>query len=451
MPIRRLTTRTAPLVLSLLAACSAGGGRQPPAAAPVPTATSELPSKPVSFAILEDYDLGDDLQDVARDFGLFRELGVRTWRGSISWLEAEPARGRYELAWLDRFAALAADSGITLRPYIAYTPEWAARGGRDADAWNDPPRDPGDFARFARTVARSLRRHPNVRSFEIFNEENTAQWWDGTRASYDSTWAAAAAAIRAVSPRAAVFPGGMVWPDAEWIAAACDAARADVVAFHAYPETWTPDSVTVETYLHDFGWDAFRAAWREHCHGAPVWVDETGFATVPGKTERDQALWWARAIPTFLSVPEIQEIGIYEIKDLRAGAPAIGGAPNYHLGLADADRRKKLAFATVRLLVRLLDTGTLAVTDSALAVTVTAGAARDLHVHGFLRPDGTQVLFAWDRAGDPTLRIRLPRSGRRAIGYELDGTPHPLDGLDGRTLTGVRLATGAVTIVSVTP
>ena len=103
----------------------------------------------------------------------------------------------------------------------------------------------------------------------------------------------------------------------------------------------------------------------------------------------------------------------------------------------------------MRLLVRLLDAGTLTITDSALAVTVTAGTARDLHVHGFLRPDGTQLLFAWDRAGDPTLRVRLPRDGRRAVSYELDGTPHPFGGLDGRTVGGLRLAPGEVAIVSV--
>src|SRR5581483_361277 len=104
-----------------------------------------LAAKPVSFAILEDYDAGDDLRDVARDFALFRELGVTTWRGSLSWLQLEPARGRYDFGWLERFVTLAADSGITLRPYVAYTPEWAARGGADSDAWNDPPRDLRDW------------------------------------------------------------------------------------------------------------------------------------------------------------------------------------------------------------------------------------------------------------------------------------------------------------------
>ncbi|HEU4641500.1 MAG TPA: beta-galactosidase [Gemmatimonadaceae bacterium] len=407
----------------------------------------------MSFAILEDYDVGDDLRDVARDFALFRALGVRTWRGSISWLEVEPERGRYDFGWLHRFARLAADSGITLRPYIAYTPEWAARGGEDSVAWNDPPRDGADWTRFVRALALALRRHPNVRSLEIYNEENTPQWWDGTRGAYDSTLAAAAAAIREADPDAQVLLGGMVWPDAAWAGAACDAARVDAVPFHAYPETWTPDSVTVESYLHDFGWATFLPAWRAHCRGAPVWIDETGFATVPGKTERDQALWWARAIPTFLAEPAVQQIGIYEIKDLRAGAAAIGGAPNYHLGLTYSDRRPKLAFSTVRLLVRLLNVGTLTIGDPGLGVTVTRGTrgAGTPYVHDFIRPDGTQVLFAWDRDGDPELRVRLPRSGRTATEWSLDGTGRSVRAFDGRTIDSLRLAPGEVRIIEIDP
>ena len=93
----------------------------------------------------------------------------------------------------------------------------------------------------------------------------------------------------------------------------------------------------------------------------PIWINETGFATVPGKSERDQASWWVRAIATFLAHPRVEHIGIYEIKDLSPGKPVIGDAPNYHLGLTRADRTKKLAFYTVDLLTDLLDTGTLMV------------------------------------------------------------------------------------------
>src|SRR3954469_16033715 len=134
--------------------------------------TDEPPAKRIGFSILEDYDKGGDLADVARDFALFRELGITTWRGSFGWDDYEPTRRHYDFDWLHRFADLAAKYGITLRPYIGYTPAWASAGGKDKDAWNDPPRNPDDFGRFMRALATAMRRHRNLVSYEIYNEEN---------------------------------------------------------------------------------------------------------------------------------------------------------------------------------------------------------------------------------------------------------------------------------------
>jgi hypothetical protein len=270
------------------------------------------------------------------------------------------------------------------------------------------------------TLARVLARHPNVRSLEIYNEENTRQWWDGSAGAYDSVLATAAASVRAFAPRLGVLAGGTVWPDADWTAHVCRAARVDAVSFHAYPETWTPDSVTIENYLSTFGYDRFVTVERATCAGAPVWINETGFATVPGKTERDQALWWARAIATFLAEPEVQHIGIYRIKDLRETAPAIGGEPNYHLGLTYANRRKKLAFHTVKLLAGLLASDSLTITDRLLRVDGDTGR-EGVYIHGFRRRDGTQILLAWTRSGARDLVVTLPYPVHSVTRYSIDG------------------------------
>ncbi|HSL22371.1 MAG TPA: hypothetical protein VK886_12615 [Vicinamibacterales bacterium] len=61
-------------------------------------------SKPVSFAILEDYDKGEDLAEIERDFALFDELDIHTWRGSLAWDDYEPQHTTIDLDWLHRFA-----------------------------------------------------------------------------------------------------------------------------------------------------------------------------------------------------------------------------------------------------------------------------------------------------------------------------------------------------------
>jgi hypothetical protein len=407
-------------------------------------------TKPIAFAILEDYDKDTKLADVARDFRLFRELGVSTWRGSFGWDDYEPEPGRYDFEWLGRFAALADSMGITLRPYVGYTPAWAARGGRDDQAWNDPPRDMEAWSRFVDTLARALAPYGSVRSYEIYNEENVALWWDGTADDYAAVLRQGAGAVRRADPHAAVLLGGMVWPDAAWLEQACEGgAPFDVLPFHAYPETWTPDSVTVENFLGAGYREAFLPAADSLCRRRPIWINETGFATTPGTPELEQAEWWARAFATFLAAPRVEHLGIYEIRDQRLDTPVIGDAPNYYLGLVRRDGTPKPAFAAVRLLVRLLAGDSLTVADGDLQVKVTGATAGTLYYHLFIRPDGRRLAFVWDRTGSPTVELELRSSPGVVTLWNLDGSGTRWSDVAGRTLRNVRLEPGRVRIFEI--
>jgi hypothetical protein len=416
------------------------------------TSLSTPPSKQITFSILEDYDKGEDLADVARDFDLFAELGVATWRGSFGWDDYEPRRGAYDFQWLHRFAALAAARGITLRPYIGYTPAWAASGGTDADAWNDPPNDLHAWSQFVGTLAAEMRPHTNIVSYEIYNEENVRQWWDGTPAAYREVLRRAADAIRAANPHVHVLLGGMVFADVEWIEAVCDenggGRTVDVIPFHAYPETWTPADVTVETYLPpSFDMDFSHAA-DTACGRKPLWINETGYATTPGRTEAEQAHWWARAIATFAATPRIEHIGIYEIKDARQDRPVIGDAPNYHLGLADVNRRKKLAFNTVKRLVAML--GNRSFAPSRPRIVVSGGATTGkVYCYLFSRDDGRQILFTWTRSGTATIDVELGPAASRAIEYEIGGNVSGRLDVAGGHLRGLSLQPGIVRLFEI--
>jgi len=397
--------------------------------------------KPVSFAILEDYDKSEDLADIEKDFALFDELDIQVWRGSFGWDDYEPAPGKYDFAWLHRFVERAAAHGIRLRPYLGYTPEWAARGGGDdKDAWNNPPGDIRRWEQFAGAIAAALRRYPNVLSYEIYNEENVKQWWDGDAAAYARTLASGSRAIRRADRDARILFGGLVFPDVDWIEDVCASAEArrsfHVLPVHAYPETWTPPGVAVENYLG--GLDRFVAIADERCGRVPIWINETGFATVPGKSERDQAAWWVRAVATFLAHPRVEHIGVYEIKDLPSDKPVIGDAPNYHLGLTRTDRKKKLAFYTVDLLTDLLDTGTLRVADDAAAITGSTEPL-GLHHHLFVRPDGERVLFIWSGEAQREVNITFEEPASRVTEYQLDGRATAVTFTDGTVIRGVDL------------
>lgn len=413
-------------------------------------------TKPVSFSVLQDYPKGESLQEVAKDFRLIKELGVNTWRGSFSWIDYEPRPGRFDFAWLHRFVKLAHKERITLRPYLAYTPSWAAKGGTDEVEWNDPPKRIDQWRRFVGRTVSELKQYRNIASYEIYNEENVKQWWDGSAADYNKVLQAASEIVKTGSRKMPVIMGGMVWPDSEWVEQACrrygNAKRFDVIAIHAYPETWTPKNITVENYLDQGRPGYFRGEFLpladKECSKKPVWLNEVGFATPPGKSEEDQANWWARAFATFLSDPRVEHIGIYQVRDRHPKTEVIGESENYFLGLTRADRKKKLAFYTVKRLAGLLNVGNLTVADGELAVEVTEGRKGELYHHLFVRPDGRQVLFVWDKSGTPTLRLRT-RAGTTATEYSLDGTPMPFTTFNGRILSNVRLAPGTVRIFEI--
>jgi polysaccharide biosynthesis protein PslG len=422
------------------------GGEQKPVSANV--------TKPISFAILEDYDKGEDLKEVAKDFQLMKELGIDVLRCSLGWDDYEPARGQYDFVWLKDFVKLAAQNGIKIRPYIGYTPRWAAAAGSaDGMVWNNPPADYQAWYRFVYNLAYALRSYPNVLSYEIYNEENAPLWWDGTIEQYKETLRHAALAIRTADPDAQILLGGFVLPDVDWLRSITQSGHAryyDITPFHAYPETWTSPEVVVENYL-DARYREFVRDDKTVGEGEPIWINEMGFATTPDKTERDQANWWARAMSTFLADPYVEHIGVYEIKDLPPGKDAIGDGKNHHLGLTRADRTKKLAFHTVALLKNLLGVEKITPADGQLSVTVYEGQAGDLHSHLFKRPDGKQVLFLYDKTANPTLRVSLQRTGRTAVNYQLNGAAANYADFDGRTLDKIQLSAGNVAIFRIDP
>jgi polysaccharide biosynthesis protein PslG len=437
---------TVPLLTAVFFASVAVAAENPEAKRPNVT-------KQISYALLEDYDKGTDLKQVALDFQLMKTLGIDTWRGSFGWDDYEPQKGVYEFAWLHSFAQLADTYGIKLRPYIGYTAQWAANGGTDKSYWNDPPKDVQDWYDFVYALAQAMSVHRNILSYEIYNEVNDKTWWDGSVRAYNEVLRQGAIAIRRGDPHAQVIMAGLVFPDYDWLSQICEdygnSSSFDIAPFHAYPETW--ETSTVETYLDSQYYKYYVPELEQQCKRQPVWINELGFATVKGVTETQQAYWWARAFATFLSDAHIQELGIYQIRDVPNGHDVIGGEANYHLGITKQDRTRKLAFFTVGMLAELLRAGKITTADADVSMNVTSGQAVEPYYHLFKRPDGHQILFAYDKQGTPTVSLTLSTPGTRAVSYGLDGKKQVFRSFDGTTLSGVKLAPGQIGVWEILP
>ena len=223
-------------------------------------------------------------------------------------------------------------------------------------------------------------------------------------------------------PDAQVLLGGLAEPDYRWIRGLMESGYAryyDILAFHSYAETWSAPDVVVEKFLGSEYRNQFLADHEQYGEGEPIWINEMGYATTPSRTEEQQANWWARAISTFLAEPEIEHIGVYEIKDLDPGVKAIGDDKNYYLGLTYRDRTKKLAFRTVDLLTDLLDTGAVSPGDTLIDSSSGIYAhALALACHEF----GLNCMIVGSTTIDDVLKVQL-----EVLGVALEQMPATTD------------------------
>jgi hypothetical protein len=216
----------------------------------------------------------------------------------------------------------------------------------------------------------------------------------------------------------------------------------DAIPFHAYPETWTPPDVDLERYLGpQFNTGFIRSA-DETCGRRPIWINETGFATTEGVSEQAQAEWWVRAIASFAAQPRVEEIGVYEIKDLRPDREAIGGTPNYHLGLLHADRSRKPAFATVKMLASMFSQPFSI--EPPVVHRLVPDDGGDLFAYGFRLVDGRQLLVLWAKRAAMRVDVTIAQHATKARERMLDGGASQARTIERDTLADVALVPGSV-------
>ena len=426
------------------------GKPQPPPPTPI--------TRAVSMSVREDWDKGDDLAtEVAPDFALVNELGVDELIMSIDWDDYEPSRGNYDFAWLHDFVNLADQYGIKLRPYICYTPAWAGNG-----EWNSPPNDYQDWYNFCYALGTAMSTHPNILSYEIWNEWNDETWWSGTFSDYVTLLTTGSSALKATDTDADIILGGLVWPHWEAIDACTQGTieqAYEIVPFHCYRE-WYGKRDPLETYLDAQYTDWFVPTVNDNGEGEPIWVNECGFSTLD-RTQEMQRFYFARAVPYLLasdeSLGEIDHFDAYEIKDLGPDEPVIGPEDIRYLGLCDQYRTKKLAFDTVALWVSLLDDYTITTpVNGDVTLDATSGRFGDDYHYLIYRDEGggatSQVLVIYDKRNELTCAATLTIPGSTCTKWNLDGTWVDWSAnFDGTTISNIPIVNEDVAIFEVMP
>lgn len=267
------------------------------------------------------------------------ELGAGWIRVDLSWADVQPASAdRHEWDRFDRIVDAARSRGLQVLPILTYTPPWARVPGCFDEKC--APSNPEDFARFA---GEAVSRYSGISVWEIWNEENYANFWhpQPNADAYAHLLNATVASIRTANPTTRVLIGGLANVDSSQggirpadfladLARVGAVANVDGVGIH-YP---SPDTLSsVRAVLANAG-----------VPGLPIWITEEGAPTggedIDAVTESEQAEKVTHALTGTAREPDIAALIWYTDKDF-------GSDPNdseSHYGLRRADGSKKPAY-----------------------------------------------------------------------------------------------------------
>lgn len=122
---------------------------------------------------------------------------IRLWDTETAWADIEPQKGQFVWSKLQKQIELA--QRLDARPMLVLggTPAWAGGGGRNA-----VPTNVDDYRNYVRAVA--CRFGGSIFAYEVWNEANLKDFWQGTPAQLADLTQAAFDAIRGCNPGALV-------------------------------------------------------------------------------------------------------------------------------------------------------------------------------------------------------------------------------------------------------
>jgi hypothetical protein len=337
---------------------------------------------------------------------------------------------------------MAHQNGIQLIPYIAYTPRWAAADSKEF--WKHPPRDPSWYGDFMYTIAARYR--GRIGSWEIWNEPDNQDYWTGTADEFASLAELAARRVRDADSNAVLVLGGMAYGPGKFFQRLMAEHRIDqyfdVIAMHAYPESWETDRAEV---VFQQWVPAMRDMIEKDHSGAALWINEMGYpdyrlsparASIYGTsvfyeyehTRAYQAAMLFKFEVMALASDDVKLAGWYRIDDFPLTEKRLGSdLVNYHLGLLDARGHPKPALYALRFFNRLFANPV----HTFPAIQRAPGSQAVVNV--FQTPDGEIIVVGWLRSSEENevsqktgmlvdhrrenVSVKLPCSSAKLLGF----------------------------------
>ncbi len=437
----------------------------------------------VPIGLCEDYPEESTTKEIIRgDMEVLKRTGVHLLRIAFGWDGIQPQKGAYDWLFWDDYVKTAVDEyGITLIPYICYTPRWNSTGDT-TNYWNHPPTDYEAFGTFVATIVNRYKKW--IHSWELWNEPDIrGVFWSGTAEDLAKLTKIGAQAVKKTDPEALVVLAGLAVHTEFTRALFRDygiSPYVDVVNCHDYPETWNSKPVEeIVPYV-----DTLAAIIRQYGRGQSLWMAEVGyssFRTPEGSvsaqthaiydyehTEAYQAQHLLKSITLDLSTQKLAAIAWYRIKDLKPAEAVIGDQNNRYLGIVHLDYSSKPAEQAISFANKLFSRK-LRCIDGELDVKRTA--CSESEIHAFQNEDGSVIIVGWLKTQVPgklfaepvgTLKdyrkevvsVTVPgKVAGQVAAYNERGEEKPFTGVrraeTNTTLDGIALTGGTVVVITI--
>ncbi|NDJ54535.1 MAG: hypothetical protein GYB68_15825 [Chloroflexi bacterium] len=225
------------------------------------------------------------------------EMGASVVRWQFNWRDHEPSQGQWNWTLTDKIIPAWRDGGIRIHALLHNPPDWAKVNPpdglqpRNLDLpWNDPN---NHWARYCYEFANRYK--GQIDSYEIWNEPDLKQYFEGNAQEYYNLMRACYQAIKAVDPDTPVVMAGMaVLVDRQFMQDVIRLAAEDPQG-PAY--NYFFDAANIHMYADpDLVWTLAqwtRGVLAENGLGdKPIWITEANAALLGYGDAPDTADWY---------------------------------------------------------------------------------------------------------------------------------------------------------------
>jgi hypothetical protein len=243
---------------------------------------------------------------------LAAQANINWVRLGFYWEDLEPNAGQYDFADDDALVADTRANHLNVLAILAYSTTWSttAPDNPPSNLTHYPPRDDREWADYVAKVVSRFK--DDIHYWEVWNEPDLAEFWNGTPAQYASLLALTYSTIKQIDPTATVVLGGQAFIDVsdhdagDFLTQILGdsehpaAANFDIAAFHYYQ----PADQASRWY------ERFRSTLSAFGVGdRPIWITEAGlpgWATSPNDHPdagfEAQAAWLDGTLPSLVEL-----------------------------------------------------------------------------------------------------------------------------------------------------